>query len=403
MPPSVEQPRAHAPTEEPNARKRLREDEAEQVLSSDTAGSTTFDDSEEGVASVEILGDPPSAGFPAGSLRLRRAQLNKETRNLKDKVKDCRLKELISVQQFYLPLSAAVREGVSLAQRKVHLYTLMDLLDLLNDPSMRQHYSKTFPVIMIEALVLMQRKRKWGAPTTMLTKASSLMGCLKRLQQYANLPSIDLLQSSEWMDAMKGWTKKATAHLPSLRELSLAQVKRILPRLSPECQVVLLIAWLHAGRVSNIFTLQAGDLHFSKDPKDPQGYRFSITWFRAKTSATIGAYTTHSWISEEGFKTLQAWTKNLRSQDWLLPQKLEHKLTKELRQAIRCEDPKADLRALRRGALQALAKANIDLEIVRVFSGHTTVQMLLRYLGRGLAAGKRSQEGAAAAKKALAL
>jgi uncharacterized small protein (DUF1192 family) len=45
-----------------------------------------------------------------------------------------------------------------------------------------------------------------------------------------------------------------------------------------------------------------------------------------------------------------------------------------------------------------MAQHGTDLEVLLVFSGHKSVDMLLRYLGRGKAAGKRRKQGRKAAK-----
>ena len=89
--------------------------------------------------------------------------------------------------------------------------------------------------------------------------------------------------------------------------------------------------------------------------------------------------------------------------DKLFPQDQKglEQLVKDLRQLVRSVNPKYDLRALRRGSLQALAAANVDLEVIRVFSGHTNIPMLLRYLGRGLAVRQRKEQGSKAARAAL--
>ena len=318
---------------------------------------------------------------------------------------DSTLTAIASVQTFCLPQSKSVLEGISLAQRKVHISTLTDLLNLLADPEARCCQHMSLPLAFIHLLGLMKQKRRWGSPTTLLGKASSLMGALKRLPQYApGLRPVNLMESCEWQDAMKNWSKKATAHLPVTSEANLAQVKRVLSRTYGTTRLLLLIGWIHAARVGNIYTLETRDLSFTREQ---DGYRFAIIWFRAKTSAVIGAYTTHSWISEEHYNFLQEWIRSRPSEGWLLPDAKDPSAVARqvsvLREQLRLEDPKFDLRSLRRGALQALARSGVDLEVVRVFSGHTNLPQLLRYLGRGLAAGGRSMAGADAAKRALRL
>lgn len=55
-------------------------------------------------------------------------------------------------------------------------------------------------------------------------------------------------------------------------------------------------------------------------------------------------------------------------------------------------NPKMEARSVRRGSLQALADTDVSFETLMWFSGHATLQTLMRYLNCGRkAAGQRRQ------------
>jgi integrase len=56
---------------------------------------------------------------------------------------------------------------------------------------------------------------------------------------------------------------------------------------------------------------------------------------------------------------------------------------KLMRQALRISNPTIGTRAIRRGSLQAMAEAGVEHETLMTFSGHTSVNTLLRYLNWG--------------------
>ena len=183
-------------------------------------------------------------------------------------------------------------------------------------------------------------------------------------------------------------------------ELTLQQMRDAIAKLSKQASLVLLLGWYHAARAANAADLKieemkiapATDLH----PGD-RGYQWSVTWMRAKTSAKVGPYTTHSWISTEIFQMLTTAMEG-RQSGHIVPKGEIPAVLKQVRESL---PPGYDLRSMRRGSLTALAKAGVPLDTVMTFSGHTTVKSLLRYLRRGMHAGDRINRGLAAARLAL--
>ena len=65
--------------------------------------------------------------------------------------------------------------------------------------------------------------------------------------------------------------------------------------------------------------------------------------------------------------------------------------------ALRTANPEYSVRALRRGALQAMAKSGASEATLMLFSGHKRVDTLMRYLNWGAEAGARQIQAQQAA------
>lgn len=337
-------------------------------------------------------------GFPQGSLGLRRVAISQEAIQA---YQDPVVRSLVGLTTFQLPTAVEVREGLTLQQRKAHIYTLDSLLDIMVEKSFPTYLSLVDS--LLEALKRMKAARQWGSPATPGTTAATLAGCMKRLDQYTGLPPVALEHHSAWRDAITYYNKLSLGFHPDRFELTPEQLQKMLKSASPKVSALLLLNWFHAARIRNALDLKRGESTFTPVSANPQaGYQWAITWYRAKTSGKVGPYTTHSWISQEHYQKWESLFSQMGSNDFLFTNSKKERdaLYLELKSLL----PKGyDLRALRRGALCALAREGTPLDTVAVFSGHTTVRMLLRYLRHGRAAGARQQEGAAAARSALAL
>ena len=69
----------------------------------------------------------------------------------------------------------------------------------------------------------------------------------------------------------------------------------------------------------------------------------------------------------------------------------------DLKVALRVVDPALEQRSLRRGAIQALAASGLKDEELLHYSGHSSVQMLRRYLNYGLKSGEAARRAERAA------
>ena len=69
----------------------------------------------------------------------------------------------------------------------------------------------------------------------------------------------------------------------------------------------------------------------------------------------------------------------------------------KIRDALRAVDPNLELRSIRRGALQHMASQNVSMEDLRIYSRHSSVAMLRRYLHWGRAPSEEASRGMKAA------
>lgn len=345
----------------------------------------------EGLAPGEDEGGPPI--FRSGLLRLRRTGIEMEAASNFSQP----LRALLECRQLHLPTDRTVLRGLSFDQRKRHLYTLDSLMEvMLRGQAVFSTLSP--PLAWIKAIEQLQAERAWRSTGALLATAATLMGALERLDQYTGLPPVKLTQHSPWRDAVKRWEKLALRVLPDVTAVSLAEVKVLLSRLTRDATAVLLIAWLHAARVGNVFTVKLKE----SEIQTHQGvHTWVITWTAAKTTPKVGAYTTHSAISAEWLPVIQALGVGRGPEECLVHPHLERSTVTELRAELHKLDPKHDLRSLRRGSLTAMARTGVDMETLLTYSGHRTVDMLLRYLQRGKVVQQRIQKGASAALKSL--
>jgi Phage integrase family len=340
--------------------------------------------------------DSGGPGFRVSPQGLRRTLPNKEVTM---SFSDLTLRRLLETPILFLPVIPSIADGISMEQRRRHIYLLDSILDVLLQNRLEMS-SLSLPKALVMAVERLASLRKWRAPTALLSSGANLLAAMSRLDQYAPpMESINLNRFSEWRDAMGTWTRLAFQYQPQVTEVTKEQVHQIIPDCTTPSKVLLIISWLHAARVGNVFKLRKENFHF--EPQSSGLVAWAITWNAAKTTKKVGPYTTHSSIPKEWYELLQRWLVRRQNHDLLFKPDQEKSLTQELRLQLRLRNPKHDLRSLRRGSLCAMAKEGTPIETLLVFSGHRTVDMLLRYIQRGKMSGDRMEKGARAAKSAL--
>lgn len=243
------------------------------------------------------------------------------------------------------------------------------------------------PNALLELINRKRRQRHWKWTTT-VTHMSTIQGALALLPVYATLEvmaaeptePILLKHCPVWTMAMRAATRKAREQIGKQPKAATAEhVKRVLQnaQLSPEMRACILLSWVTGSRCGDVLKLRMTD--FKMDQQ-----KVMITFCRGKTVAKRGAYTVSSYIptsAEANSAKRYLQTTKGRQDSPLFP----NITGRAIKQALRSStgDQLLEQRSLRRGALQELAAQGMALSTLLLFSGHTTIAMLLRYLGHG--------------------
>jgi hypothetical protein len=163
----------------------------------------------------------------------------------------------------------------------------------------------------------------------------------------------------------------------------------------PAVRVGLILQWALAARVGCVLKLRRSCLEW-----DPFTRTLTAQFRHGKGVEFRGPYTVNTRIPQPYAAELEAYLAALAPDDLVVAApaagSLGDRMPRMLR-AIRVADPLLNLRAVRRGALQTMSLAGVDAETLLLFSGHTSVQTLKRYLDWGRLFASAQQAGVAAA------
>jgi integrase len=126
-----------------------------------------------------------------------------------------------------------------------------------------------------------------------------------------------------------------------------------------------------------------------------------VTFRRGKGVLFRGPYTVPTLVPPQWRQQFRSWFASVRPEEFLFPaasmkERLERGHT--LLHALRLIDPSMGQRAIRRGALQHMARSGTPLETLMEFSGHKSQDTLRRYLRWGLDAEEPAQRARDAAR-----
>jgi hypothetical protein len=113
----------------------------------------------------------------------------------------------------------------------------------------------------------------------------------------------------------------------------------------------------------------------------------SVVFRRGKGVQFRGPYTVPTTVPPQWRAEFWRFLATIQPADFLFPSesaKARANNGRQLLEALRAVDPTMGARAIRRGALQEMATANVPLPTLLLFSGHTNEPMLRRYLRWGL-------------------
>lgn len=284
-------------------------------------------------------------------------------------------------------------DGLSAAVRARHRSILRDC--------QRELRAEELSLPLGEALVrLMDRRRlerKWSWATTHREMAN-LTGALSHLPVYTDSPvPIRLVLSPAWRDALRNTEMRAKeSEGQSPPASTLHQVQAAVSKcLNPETRVAMMLAWLTAARCGCILQLKRQDVALAPDRS------LTVTFRRGKGVKFRGPYTVPTLAPVEWMPALRRWLDSCSPLHFLFPaDSVAHRCAKGrlIMLALRSVDPSLNQRAIRRGALQHMARAGVPIEDLMVFSGHKSRDTLNRYLRWGLDAEVTAQHTRVAAR-----
>lgn len=227
---------------------------------------------------------------------------------------------------------------------------------------------------IVELVTRTGSARRWAWGTTQ--KAfSDIAAALRALPLYTNeWRAIDVRSDPVFSAAYKRAqqntrTAPQRAPIPLTKEVFTELVKEAM---SAEARCLLILSWYLAGRVGDVRQLDPEDVVFGDLKKDKR--ELSATYRKGKTIGFRGPYTVPTLIPEDQAKCVTALHKKLP---------LTTAVQAELAKLVKTKG--LELRSIRKGALLHMAANGVTLEEMIVFSGHTSVKTLRRYLNWGVA------------------
>ena len=238
------------------------------------------------------------------------------------------------------------------------------LAALPNDPD---------PRLIVQLFARERQKHKWG-PSSVRTHWGALLGAGMRIPRLAHLfgklkPQIlrDVAHRLE-MDmfrAMPGFTPAIDAATMN-RAIQIAKIDK-----RQDEAAFLVVWWASVARPSDLLELHPRNVERVAETQ------WEITFVRGKGVVMRGQPYTLTIDSGPYHSLLQSFLKKSRypvfSEDTM------KRAVSILREMV----DKFDVRMVRRGSARTMAQAGATLEQIRVYTGHTTNEQLLRYLAWG--------------------
>jgi hypothetical protein len=287
--------------------------------------------------------------------------------------------DLCSLEEARRKTPAIVWASVTEAVRKAHVADLKLFRDYLRQkPGLLR---LPLDVLLACHLQRLRSERHWSW-STVGRVASGLVGAFASLPLYGvNAPSVGLKRLPHFKALMLAADRLSAAAGPREPVAAIPEDVRVaLQHLtSDKAKVALILCWYTSARPCDILHLKDTSVVF------PEGNQVRVQITRGKVVNSVGAYHIHTQIAaDDHFALVRRYVESHKG--FLFPLRSGYQrqaLLTELRLALRKSRPTLELRSLRRGSLQLLAKGGASEEELLTFSRHTTVAALRRYLGFG--------------------
>jgi integrase len=281
------------------------------------------------------------------------------------------------------------KQGLAKTTRKVH----MRALKWSTLPSLYpERLYQPLPSLLVDVYTMRSQERKWKN-STLVTNMVSCQGALALLPMYTrHLPQVMLKDCPMWVQAVKGASKRMREEVANQsKPATWENVEQAMQKeTNDKVKFAMLVSWLTCGRVGDILQLK------NENVRDTER-GLAVQFRKGKgVQARKTAYTVHTCQIPNQWK---AKFKNfLRNHKYNL---FSNTHGKQIKVALRRIDPLLEQRSLRRGSLQCLARVGqLPPEKMILFSGHSNVAMLMRYLDFGMLAPKeQTKESAEAAAR----
>ena len=253
----------------------------------------------------------------------------------------------------------------------------------------------------LEIVLRRARERQWRW-STVASRLSAIKTALRNLPLHSTASSgIDVTSDPAFTSAQSLAQRRArldAIHPFKSRPISFAEYMQTLRTIAPESAPLLIMSWWFAGRVGDVRRLEPANIDVDLDEVDEKGFVPARALFtRGKGAFFWGPYTIHSRIPVAEAKIVVDRVNAARrshADTFASPHDQAH-LSQTLARL-----PDSSLRSIRRGALVCFAEAGSTDEQLQLLSGHKHRDVLLRYLGWGVAS---SEAKTAASQRTLAV
>jgi hypothetical protein len=287
--------------------------------------------------------------------------------------------------------SSVVWSALTEATRRSHISELLRLQSYLMD------LPRDIRELPLDSLLVRfadhERIRRKLLYSSAARVGSNLVGALCALPFYTER-GISMMPAhwpffKAYLQATKRLTSAQGVHEPMAAEYS--QVKAALQRLDTDREKTLLIlCWFSVQRPCDI-------LHTECSCLNAQDEAYTVRVKEGKVIGRIGTQIVHFRIQDSDAATIV--NRHLERQrtakhKYVFPLRNGYqrsKLMGSVLKALREVHPQLEMRSLRRGSLQCLAKAGLSENELLTYSRHTGVEQLRRYLGAGAVLAREAQ------------
>ena len=208
---------------------------------------------------------------------------------------------------------------------------------------------------------------------------AATQGALRLLPLYSSCnETIDLRDNPMWAQAMRTARRETQCEVGyQPKAISADDLKEAVNR-EPlqDVRMALVTAWATAARGGCTLQLRKANLELS-------GNKLQVQFRHGKSVIARGPYTVHTTVPQWAVVEFRAWLKRKGNKGLLFPNITGEKL----KIALRRVDKLYEQRSIRRGSLQAMSLGGCSDEDLLLYSGHTNLKTLRRYLDWGKRSG----------------